>query len=186
MSTVQTRWAVLWKKQFNLPAFKFANPYMECRNLPFIRAVVNWMSCVCVGQKRVDLTHPGMIYFINSDETGYLRKSIRNGRVQLSSDIANLYQIRRKVKGSQEQPLALGTKPVDSGSSSAKLFQDTETGNYFAVVMYWSMRNATEIPQKKLQALFPDHTFSSVQETKLMFDINDFLKVRHFSQTFPQ
>ena len=78
--------------------------------------------------------------------------------------------------------MALG---VDFGSWKygdgicGKIFQDRNSSRCFAFMIHSPENQAMfqGVSKKKIKDLFPQHNFSFVEETKMMFDMDDFLKV---------
>ena len=119
---------------------------------------------------------------MNSNDAKTLRKSIKNGNKEKSTKIAELFSVGVRSKDGNNEVLALGADfdKWDYGDGvCGKLFQDKTSGKYFALMIHSPETQAIfqGIPQRKLQDLFPNHNFSSVQETKMMFEMKDFLKV---------
>ena len=116
---------------------------------------------------------------MNSDDTKNMRKSIKHGNKRKSTEIPELFSV--EADGTNKV-LALGAdfdKWNYGDEICGKLFQDKTSGRYFAFMIHSPEEQAIfqRIPQRKLKDLFPNHKFSSVQETKLMFEMKEFLKV---------
>ena len=119
---------------------------------------------------------------MNSNDAKTLSKSIRNGNKEKSTKIPELFSVGAHNNGGTNEVLALGAdfdKWNYGDGVCGKLFQDKTSGKYFALMIHSPEAQAIfqGIPQRKLQELFPNHNFSSIQETKMMFKMKDFLKV---------
>ena len=119
---------------------------------------------------------------MNSGDAKTLRKSIKIGKKEKSTKIPELFSVETQDKDLTHQVLALGAdfyKWNYGDGVCGKLFQDKTSGKYFAFMIHSPEAQAIfqGIPQRKLQDLFPNHNFSSVHETKMIFEMKDFLKV---------
>ena len=111
-----------------------------------------------------------------------MRKSIKHGNKRKSREIPELFSVEAHSTDGTNKVLALGAdfdKWNYGDGVCGKLFQDKTSGRYFAFMIHSPEEQAIfqGISQSKLKDLFSNHTFSSVQETKLMFEMKAFLKV---------
>ena len=75
---------------------------------------------------RLDLQNEETIYFANNEDAKHIRKSIRNGRVENSTEIQQLYKIKRKLKDGRETVVGLGADYGEwncEDGACGKLFQ---------------------------------------------------------------
>ena len=131
---------------------------------------------------QIETKKESTVYFMSNDDAKTLRKSIKDGKKEKSTKIPELFSVETHGRDGTNEVLALGVdfdKWNYGDGVCGKLFQDKKSGRYFALMIHSPEAQAIfqGIPQRKLQDLFPNHNFSSVQETKMMFEKKDFLKV---------
>merc|ERR1739838_1265283 len=118
----------------------------------------------------LELSSEEEIYFMNSQYTSSLKDTLDSGKIENGGEVDRSFILKN---GSESSGIAVNMKGQNWRSAHA--FEDSTSGKCFALVISTDTWEHLSNNYEHLEAHYPDQKWSSVSETELKFQMNDFV-----------